>query len=265
MKFIMYELFYRTMYLLLTAGLITCFTYFSIAIMYEYYAAYFANYYEATEFAFDQSTCEFRNCVCCFSFWPCSSSLNAYYDCDLAPPKESFREKESLSEKAIQVFFTSLPVAIHRSCLKQHYYFINSQLSFWSQGLNSLTNESCNDVQGSNINGITENNDAKAWSFLFISSMAYFFPLQLNVQRLNYILTNDFCCYLTLIFNVQFHGFVIPGLLTAKRLHWLTLLHLLIIVLLTNYGFYLFYLSFVMQHALEQLDSELQMMLNINF
>lgn len=55
MKLIIVELFYRIYYALLTSCLLFCFAYFTLAIQYEYYTAYFANYYQACEFDFNQN------------------------------------------------------------------------------------------------------------------------------------------------------------------------------------------------------------------
>lgn len=63
MKLISVELFYRIYYALLTSCCLFCFVYINHAIQYEVNNAYFANYYQACEFDFDQQLTCVEPCV----------------------------------------------------------------------------------------------------------------------------------------------------------------------------------------------------------
>lgn len=221
----MHELFYRTLYVLLTTGLLLCFTYFTVAIQLEYYDAYFASYYQATEFAFDQS-------VACFR------PVNLQH----SNATESI-VKQVKAHAPLLNWINDLQLWPQRFCA--HSYDPKTFESRWVQWDSTL--------------GLgRENNDAKAWSFLCISSMNYFFTLQLNAQRLNTIAMHSLFCHLFIQFCMQMHGFVVPGLLTHQRLYWVALTHLLVLTLVLYSAFYLLYLSALEELNLEQLDSELQ-------
>ena len=186
MKLILFEAYYRGVYIFITVCFIECFTYFIEGTQLEYFSSLFTFSYQAIEFDFCEDT-------------------------------------------QLQTFF------------KQKQQVLPAIKSFCAYSFFTLST-----------------NEAKAWFYLFIVYLSYFYCVELDKVILYYLLTYIKVTHVLIFIVVHSRGGLLPGLLKKSVPTFvLTGSFLPLLTVLLNHHFFLVVIFSFKELQLEPLDSEL--------
>lgn len=219
MKFILFEVYYRIFYTIGAISIVECFSYFVQGHQLEYFSGLLAFNYQAVDFDFygDLKRIGLRSL---------SKDLEQE-DCSLL-----FENKQRQVENREDKTFILKPQLFS--------YFESSGL----------------ETQPSHFLALSPN-EGRAWFYLFIVYLSYFYCLEADKTTLNntlmYIKLINFC----ILTIAQIYSVVIPGLLKRwARNHFFILIAFMVFLLFSKSAILILTASFE-ELQLEQLDSQL--------
>ena len=220
MRFILFEACYRVLY---TAGaicIIECFSYFVQGHQLEFFSGLLAFNYQVVDFDF-------------------YGDLKRYGFRSLSP---------GLKEDDCFLLFGKQRFSLTGNCDNQE-YFLQSRLPgcFESFGLGR---------QPSNFLALSPN-EGRAWFYLFIVYLSYFYCLEVDKITLNNMLFYIKCVYYCILTTAQIYIVLIPGLFKKWARGHLFILAAFIAILLFSQSAIFILIASVEELLLEQLDSEL--------
>jgi hypothetical protein len=217
MKFILFEVYYRIFYTIGAISIIECFSYFVLGHQLEYFSGLLAFNYQAVDFDF-------------------------YGDLK----RVGFRRPSSDLE--LDDCFLLFESAKQAGICEDRVFILKPQL---------LSNDSCGlDEQPSHFLVLSPN-EGRAWFYLFIAYLSYFFCLEVDKTTLNnmlmYIKLINFC----ILTITQTYSVCIPALLKKWVGNHFFISVVFIIFLLSSKSAMFILIASSSELQLEQLDSEL--------
>lgn len=105
---------------------------------------------------------------------------------------------------------------------------------------------------------VVQLNEAKTWSYLFMPCLNYFYSIELQFDKLIYLLFYTKLLYFICFIILHIYATMTPGLLKKQKYKlFLLLLKLLLVFFVVNIYLILILVSILEEYKLEQLDSEL--------
>ena len=252
MKLVVLELSYRILYLLLSLFLFYCFSYFNQGVQLEYFSGLFVNEYQAIDFNCDENIRHELNNMLNFLI-----EEKQHISQNVFQTSSASQNKKTLIEMVNPCKGSEMTgIIVYTDFLKPRFFFLGmgGELQGDIQNLkSSLNNESFLEF--------ANQNESKTWAYLFVSSLTYFYCLQLNVTYTNGFVVRNMLSYFCLIFCIQFTALIAPGLLKQQR-GYCNLVHLLtavtVLSLIGNQNLFFMLINSIYELTLEPLDSELQ-------
>lgn len=222
MKLILFEVYYRIFYTINAIIIIECFSYFVQGHLLEFFFGLFTFTNQAVNF---DSYGDLKN-----------------YELQVLP--EGFQQKQE--QKDCFLFYENKEMQI--SNCKNKTSFFKQQLSCFEN--NYLENKV------SNFFAISPN-EGKAWFYLSIVYLTYFYCLEIDKATLKNILIYVKHIYFCILIIIQIYSLYIPSQLSKSAKNHLFILSGFIIILLLSKSSIIILTAIFEELQLEQLDSEL--------
>ena len=218
MKFILFEVYYRVFYTMGAIGIVECFSYFVQGHQLEYFSGLLALHYQAIDFNFYED----------LKHYGLQSLPKENRDESLLFCKDNLKQVEICQDR--KTFLEPEPLSNFKS--------------------------NCQEKQVEHPLALSPN-EGKAWFYLFIVCLSYFYCVEVDKSTLNsmlmYVKLINFC----IIAFAQTYSVFIPGLLKKwGGKHFFILMVFTVSLLLSKSVMYILITSFE-ELQLEQLDSEL--------
>lgn len=221
MKFILFEVYYRVFYTIGAIGIVECFSYFVQGHQLEYFSGLLALHYQAIDFNFYEDLKHYGLQSLPKDFKQDESLLfceDKLKQVDICQDRETILEPELLSN-------------FKRNCREK--VFLKKHLLALSP------------------------NEGRAWFYLFIVCLSYFYCVEVDKSTLKCILMYVKLINFCILAFAQTYSVFIPGLLKKwAGKHFFILMASTVILLLSKSVMYILITSFE-ELQLEQLDSEL--------
>lgn len=220
MKYILFEVCYRIVYIVGTITIIECFSYFVLGYQLEYLSGLLALNYQAVDFNFVE---DFKQIKYLLSF---NTNLKEENDC--LPLKDIQKQSGLCKEKSI--------------ILEPPLFSYFESYSLDEKPVHLLTLSA---------------NEGKAWFYLFLSCLSYFYCLEVDKSGLSNVLAYLKLMDLSILVLVHIYTVCIPGLLKKWVENYFFICMVIIIILLVSKPSILLLAASFEELQLEQLDSEL--------
>ena len=218
MKFILFEVYYRVFYTMGAIGIVECFSYFVQGHQLEYFSGLLALHYQAIDFNFYED----------LKHYGLQSLPKENRDESLLFCKDNLKQVEICQDR--KTFLEPEPLSNFKS--------------------------NCQEKQAEHPLALSPN-EGKAWFYLFIVCLSYFYCVEVDKSTLNSMLMYVKLINCCIIAFAQTYSVFIPGLLKKwGGKHFFILMVFTVSLLLSKSVMYILITSFE-ELQLEQLDSEL--------
>ena len=263
----MFELICRILYTSCLLTLLYCFSYLNQGLQHDYFSGIFSSHYQAVDFNSYENVCrelvrilecdvENRHQTGCelpensCSSYEVGTSYCETVESEVRSSNFKLEKKQSFfsSQAFIELFLRE--ALVDEIIIRDK---DNSSLKYYTNA-----REQCKQ----SFIGVANQNESKSWSYMFISSLTYFYCVSFKIIYVCQFSVRNVLSYILLFFYIQLNAHITPGLLKKQR-NTLPrgIEHVIIIILvplLNNQNFFFGCINIEDELTLEPLDSELQ-------
>ncbi len=279
MKVLVFEFICRIMYSSCLLALLYCFSYLNQGLQHDYFSGIFSSHYQAVDFnSYENARCELVRILECDvenkyrTVCEHDHSSHSSYE---VKKKSSYRDWEDVESEVRSPNFEFEKKRPFLFLVANTQAFFDPEL-FRPGAFFELDEIIVNDKDNSNLKyyinareqykqsfiDVANQNESKSWSYMFMSSLTYFYCLSFKIVYVCEFSVRNVLSYILLFFCIQLNAHITPGLLKKHRnMLRRGIEHVMIIILLpllNNQNFFFGHINIEDELMLELLDSELQ-------
>lgn len=229
MTFVLFEIYYRIFYVILAISIVECFSYFIQGHQLEFFSGLLTFSYQAVDFDFYEDFKRYGFCTSLSHLSPCPQGLERFEQEDYFLLFEN-KEQCIINEENEKILLNQQS----SSCWKS----------------NDL------DKQCNNLLALSPN-EGRAWFYLFIVYLSYFYCLEVDKTTLSNMLVYTKLVYFCILTIFQVYSTFTPGLLKKWTANSFFILIAVTCILVFSQSGALILIASLEELQLEQLDSEL--------